>query len=397
MSRYLFPFRLPLSAALCVCLAASGLPQTTTSAKAGTDQDAAGDAPENPGPLATGLSPRLDPKDIKRAMRMVADWELSTAEATFNQQWTYAALYDGLIAATKTTHDPRYADAVERAAADKFHWQLLDTRFPHADDEALGQAYLDLYRMHPDPVRMANTREIMDRLVARPDDPHKLLWWWCDALFMAPPVLVRMYAITQDRKYLDFMDHEWWLTSAVLYDPNEHLFFRDERYLAQKEENGQPLFWARGNGWVLAGLANVLQFMPNDYPTRARYVAQFQSMAARIAGVQQPDGLWKTGLLDPGAYQNSEVSGTAFFTFAMAWGIDHGLLDPKVFRPVVERAWAGMLTHIYANGRLGAIQRIGSAPNSVPPSSSYVYGVGGFLLAGSEVIQLGRHSASTRH
>lgn len=390
-------YRISICAALLLASAAYSVESQAPPRHRGTDQQAAGDAPDNPGPLASGLSPRLAPTDINRAMHLVADWQLSAAEPTFNQQWTYAALYDGLIAASKATGDMRYADAVEEAAADQFHWQLLDYRFPHADDEALGQAYLDLYRMHPDPVRIANVREVMDRLIARPDDPNKLLWWWCDALFMAPPVLTRMYAVTGDRKYLDYMDREWWLTSSVLYNQQQHLFSRDESYLNKKEKNGQPLFWARGNGWVLAALANVLEFMPADYPTRPRYVAQFQTMAARIAGLQQPDGLWKTGLLDPEAYTSSEVSGTAFFTFAMAWGINHGLLDPQIFRPVVQRAWAGMLTHVYANGRLGSIQKIGAAPDTVTPSSSYVYGVGGFLLAGSELDKMKKSGKPNKH
>jgi unsaturated rhamnogalacturonyl hydrolase len=361
------------------------------------DRESSGDAPVDPGPLAQGLSPKLDSKDIHAAMNKVADWQLSAAEKNFNQQWTFAALYDGLIAASKATGDPKYADAVQTSAAEKFHWQMLDSRFPHADDEAIGQAYLDLYRLQVDPVRIANTRAVMDRLVASPDDPSKLVWWWCDSLFMAPPVLVRMYAITGDRKYLDYMDHEWWLTSKELYSDKEHLFFRDARYLKQTEKNGQPLFWARGNGWVLAGLANVLEFMPADYPTRSKYVAQFQAMAARIASLQGADGLWKTGLLDADAYNSSEVSGSAFFTFAMAWGINHGLLDAKVFRPTVERAWAGMLKHIYANGRLGSIQPIGAAPDGFTPSSSYVYGVGGFLLAGRELDQMAASSHAHKH
>ena len=93
----------------------------------------------------------------------------------------------------------------------------------------------------------------------------------------------------------------------------------------------------------------------------------------------------------------TKVSGSAFFTYAMAWGINHGVLDAKVFRPVVERAWAGMLGHIYASGRLGSIQPIGAAPGAFTASSSYVYGIGGFLLAGSELSQLARGGAvSTR-
>jgi unsaturated rhamnogalacturonyl hydrolase len=349
-----------------------------------TDQQASGDQPTNPGPLAANLSPKLDHHDIEAAMRKVADWQLTQAQSKFNQQWTYAALYDGLIAASRATHDPTYANAVATYAA-SVDWKLLDNRFPHADDQALGQSYLDLYQLHPDPIRLASTREIMDRLNTLPPDPNKPVWWWCDALFMAPPVLVRLYTITHDRKYLDTLDRNWWATSALLYDPAQHLYFRDATFLQKHEQNGQPLFWSRGNGWVLAGLANVLEYLPADYPTRPKYVAQFRKMATRIAQLQTPSGLWKTGLLDPDAYTMPEVSGTAFYTFAIAWGINHNLLDRKTFRPVVQRAWAGMLTHIYADGRLGNIQPIGAAPGAFTPSSSYVFGVGGFLLAGSEL------------
>jgi rhamnogalacturonyl hydrolase YesR len=379
---YLLSFSLATAASLAQTQPAAVAPGTV-------DRQASGDAPADAGPLATGLSARLTPRDIEAAMRKVSDWQVKTASASYNQQWTYAALYDGLLASSKTTGNPAYAKSVEQAA-EGFHWGLVVARFPHADDMALGQAYLDLYRAHPDPIRIAATKTILDRLIARPDDPAKPLWWWCDALFMAPPVLARMYAITGDRKYLDYMNHEWWITSDALYSSKEHLYFRDERYLKQTEKNGKPLFWARGNGWVLAGLANVLQFMPKDDPMRPKYVEQFRELATRVAELQQPDGLWRTGLLDPASYSASEVSGSAFFTFGIAWGINEHLLDPKVFRPVVEKSWAGMLKHIYESGRLGAIQPIGAAPDSFTQTSSYVYGVGGFLLAGSELDRIAK-------
>jgi unsaturated rhamnogalacturonyl hydrolase len=292
-----------------------------------------------------------------------------------------------LLAASKTTNDPKYRDAVLHLA-ERSDWTLLDARFPHADDQALGQAYLDLYRMDKQPVRLANTKEIMDRLIVRPDDPDKLLWWWCDALFMSPPVLSRMYAITNDRKYLDYMDHEWWLTSASLYNAQEHLYFRDSRYFTQKQANGKPLFWSRGNGWVLGALVKVLEIMPADYPSRPKYVQQFREMAAKVAEIQSPDGLWRSGLLDPDSYDNPEVSGSAFFTYAIAYGINEKILDRKTYLPVVERSWKGMLSHVYADGRLGSIQPIDGQPGKFKPSASYVYGVGGFLLAGSEMHRL---------
>jgi rhamnogalacturonyl hydrolase YesR len=154
------------------------------------------------------------------------------------------------------------------------------------------------------------------------------------------------------------------------------------------EANGQKVFWSRGNGWVLAGLAMVLEKMPKDYPDRAKFLVQYREMAERIAGLQPPDGLWRASLLDPGAYTNPEISGTAFFTYAITWGINHGVLERSKYLPVVQKSWAGMLKRIYKDGRLGSIQPIGAEPGQFKPSSSYVYGVGAFLLAGSELAQL---------
>jgi unsaturated rhamnogalacturonyl hydrolase len=349
--------------------------------------DSVGDAPDNPGPFATELSSELKPKAIDAAMKKVADWQVAYAETHFNKQWTFAALYDGLIAASKTTGDAKYRNAVLRFA-ERSDWTLLDARFPHADDQALGQAYLDLYMEDRKAVRMADTKAIMDRLIVREDDPNKLLWWWCDALFMSPPVLLRMYAITNDRMYLDYMDHEWWRTSGSLYDQQEHLYFRDSHYFTQKQANGKPIFWSRGNGWVMGALVNVLRIMPADYPSRPKYVAQFREMAEKVAAIQGADGLWRSGLLDPAAYDLPEVSGSAFFTFAIAYGINEKILDRKTYLPVVNRSWMGMLTHIYADGRLGSIQPIDGQPGTFKASASYVYGVGGFLMAGSEMHRL---------
>ena len=347
------------------------------------ERAAAGDQPDDPGPLAAGLSPKLKRPAILKAMKMVADWQIKHSEGRYNIQWTYAALYDGLLAASKTTGDPRYHDRVLQVARDN-HWEL-GPRFGHADDEAIGLTYLAFYNDDHQPERLTPTRDGMDKLLARPNDPQKNLWWWCDALYMVPPVLAELSVTTRDKRYLDFMDREWWLTSSALYDPAEHLYYRDDRFLTMHEANGKKIFWSRGNGWVLAGLAFVLQRMPQDYPSRAKYVAQYKEMAERIAALQPADGVWHASLLDPDSYPNPEISGTAFFTYGIAWGIENGLLDRKRYLPVVTKSWQGMLRHIYADGRLGNIQPIGGEPGKFKPSSSYVYGVGAFLLAGSEL------------
>jgi unsaturated rhamnogalacturonyl hydrolase len=353
-----------------------------------TQADPAGDEAANPGPLATDLSPALKARDIQKAMRKVADWQLRTGEGRFSVDWTFAALYDGLLAASRATGDPAYHDAVLKFA-ERSGWKL-GTRFAHADDEAVAQSYLELDMEHAAPERIAAIKAEGDKLLARPDDPNHDLWWWCDALFMAPPALARLAKLTGDTRYLDFMDREWWITSSRLYDPAHHLYSRDATFLDKREANGARLFWSRGNGWVLGGLARVIPYLPADYPSRERYVAQFREMAKEVASIQGADGLWRSGLLDQGAYPSPEVSGSAFFTFALAWGINSGLLDRATYEPVVAKAWRGLLQHVYADGRLGSIQRIGGAPDSVNPGGSYVYGVGAFLLAGSELETLSK-------
>ncbi|HUA16742.1 MAG TPA: glycoside hydrolase family 88 protein [Verrucomicrobiae bacterium] len=349
---------------------------------------AAGSQPDDPGPLVADLSPRVKRHDILKVMRKVADWQLQEAEGKYNIQWTYAALYDGFLAASKATGDPRYRDRVLQVA-EQNQWSL-GPRSGHADDEAVGLTYLAFYADKHDPQMLAPTRDGMNAVLARPDDPENLLWWWCDALYMAAPVLAQLSAATRDPRYINFMDHEWTLTAAALYDPAEHLYYRDKRFLAMREPNGRRVFWSRGNGWVLASLALVIQRLPPDSLLRAKYVALYRSMAKRIATLQPTDGLWRASLLDPDAYPAPEISGTAFFTYAIGWGINNHILDREQYLPVVTRAWRGMLSHVYASGRLGNIQHIGAEPGKFKPSSSYVYGVGAFLMAGSELCHLGK-------
>lgn len=386
---------LPLVLLTAMVLASSIAHAQSPPSPAEAERQAAGDQPDDPGPLATDLSPEIKRTAIFKAMKKVADWQLTAAEGHYNIQWTYAALYDGLLAASKTTGDPRYHDRVLDIARQN-HWEL-GPRFGHADDDAIGLSYLTLYAEAHDPAMLAPTRENLDKLMARPEDANtsrlpmadNILWWWCDSLYMAPPVLAQLSQAIGDRRYLEFMDRQWSLTTAALYDKSEHLYYRDKRFPTMREANGQKIFWSRGNGWVLAGLALVLERMPANDPLRAKYVKLFQDMAKRISGLQPADGVWSASLLDPDAYAMPEVSGTGFFTFAMAWGINHHLLERRKYMPVVSRAWRGMITHVYEDGRLGSIQPIGGEPGKYKPSSSYVYGVGAFLMAGSELSILG--------
>jgi rhamnogalacturonyl hydrolase YesR len=202
-----------------------------------------------------------------------------------------------------------------------------------------------------------------------------------------------MYAATHERKYLEYLDKHWWETSNVLYDPQHHLYFRDITFLHQKNALGKPVFWSRGNGWVMGALVRVLDYMPKDDPTRARYETQLREMSAELASIQdKKSGLWHSDLLDPADYPQPEISGSAFVTFGIAWGVNHGVLDRATYTPVIARAWRGLVGQIYADGRLGNIQQTGDAPAHYLVSSSYNYGVGAFLLAGAQVAELEAHA-----
>jgi rhamnogalacturonyl hydrolase YesR len=357
---------------------------------AGIAKDAArhfGDDPDDGGPIATDLSYKASPKEVAKAMRKVADWQLQRSQPYFDRIWTWSVLYSGFMATSDSLHDPKYRDAME-AMGNKYEWQLR-SHLPDADGQSLGQTYLELYLQKKNPVMLRATQTELDALINAPrisTVPNKEIpWWWCDALFMAPPVWSRMYAATGDRKYIDYLDEEWARTSARLYDNEEHLYARDSSYLTRTEANGKKMFWARGNGWVMGGIVRTLEYLPKDDPARAKYVTQLQQMSARVAQLQGADGLWRAGLLDAQDYDLPEVSGTALITFAMAAGVNDGILDAKTYRPVISKAWAGMLHHVYADGRLGCIQQTGAEPAPFKATASYTYGVGAFLLAGSEI------------
>jgi rhamnogalacturonyl hydrolase YesR len=356
-----------------------------------------GSDPDDPGPLAKGLSARLTVKAVDAATRKVADWQLAQSQQYFGvidkarnldgRLWTWAVLYSGFMAASDSLGDAKYRDAMEEMGK-SYNWELR-SRLPGGDDQVLAQTYLELYLKEKKPEQIAFARAALDALIAAPrvelGTGQRIAWWWCDALFMAPPTWARMYAATGDRKYIAYLDEEFAKTNQLLYDPEAHLYARDKSFIARTEKNGQKMFWSRGEGWVMGGLARTLEVLPKDDPARAKYETQLREMSAALAKVQGPDGLWRSGLLDAKEYGQPEISGSSLIAFGMAWGINNGVLDRKVYEPVVARAWAGMLQHIYADGRLGDIQQTGAQPSTFKASASYNYGVGGFLLAASEV------------
>jgi len=327
-------------------------------------------------------------KFIEERMKKVCDRQLANPVAINvknENDWARAAFYTGVMATYTTTKDEKYLDAA-RSWSQSFDWKLAK-RFRHADDHAKGQTYLEIYELEHDPKMIADTRNTFDSLIL---DPRKGRedWWWCDALFMGPPALARLAKATGDVKYLSYLDSMYWDTYAFLYDQEAHLFYRDKGYFNRKTPSGQKTFWARGNGWVMAGIARVLQYMPKNHPTYSRYADLLKAMAASVKKIQSKDGLWRPSLLDEAEVPHPETSGSAFFCYAMAWGINNGVLDRKEYLPVVQKAWQGLNRYVDRDGKLLWVQPIGAAPDKVLMEDTQEYGSGAFLLAGSELYKM---------
>jgi rhamnogalacturonyl hydrolase YesR len=224
---------------------------------------------------------------------------------------------------------------------------------------------------------------------------QNMMWWWCDALFMGPPVFVKYAAISGNDIYLKACDKWYKQTYDQLFDQQESLWARDVNYLVKadgsgkKEENGKKIFWSRGNGWVFGGLAILLEDMPKDYPNRPFYEKLYLQMAARLQQLQPADGAWRSSLLYPEGHEFGESSGTGFYVFGMAYGVRNGYLKADDYLPTIKKGWKALLRNQQPNGMVGFVQPIGAAPSlQVNKDLWEVYGTGAFLCAASEVMKL---------
>jgi len=361
---------------------------------------------------STEMSDIWSRQGILSAMERAFDWQIDNIvyaaplpdggfQDVSDTEWVRGAFFSGVMAAYEATGGVAYLEAAKQVS-ERNDWQP-GPRLRCADDHCIAQTYVRIYLLEPDERYIDAIVARFDEMIADPrlgsvvgwsDYESCENWWWCDALFMAPPTMALVAKATGDSRYLDLMNTMWWETYDYLYDPEEHLWYRDGEFIVQADgsqlrtSNGHKVFWSRGNGWVFAGLALVLEHMPGDYPDRPRHEALFREMASALVAVQGDDGLWRSSLLDPEEYPSPESSGTGFFTFGLAWGVNSGLLDPDTYLPAARKGWEGLVWAQQADGRLGWVQQIGYDPRSVSADDSMEYGSGAFLLAGSEMLKL---------
>lgn len=352
-----------------------------------TVQPAISTAPDYP-----PLSAAIEPAAILTAMERVADWQLANPSRHRPTDWTQGAGDTGMMALAGISGDSKYRDAMVRMG-DRNGWRLGRRKY-HADDHCVGQTYAELYLHSRESHMLAPLRAQYDDILATPREFPSLdftqpgigdLWSWCDSLFMAPPTWMRLYAATGDPRYREFAVTNWWRTSDYLFDEEEGLYFRDSNYFDKREASGKKIFWSRGNGWVIAGLVRTLQYLPTNDPERKRFETQFKQMADALLQCQQSDGLWRSSLLDPASYPLKETSGSSFYTYALAWGVNEGLLDSARFEPQIQQAWKALISCIDPDGKLTHVQPIGADPKRFNSEATEIYAVGAFLLAGSEL------------
>jgi unsaturated rhamnogalacturonyl hydrolase len=313
--------------------------------------------------------------------------------------WTRGTYYEGLMAMYKLKPDPSYLNYA--VSWGEFHnWGLrngIKTR--NGDDQCCGQTYINLYLMDPSKEeRIRDIKACIDNMLAtdKIDD-----WSWIDLLHMAMPVFARLGTIYKDNRYFDRMNEMYLYTKLKhgtngLYSTEDHLWWRDKDFdPPYTEPNGEDCYWSRGNGWVVAALVRTLEFLPEDSPYRKEYLRTLKQMFKALVKVQRSDGYWNVSLHDPTNFGGKELTGTAMFTYGMAWAINNGIISKKKYLPVVNKAWNALVTEsVHPDGFLGYVQGTGKEPKDSQPAgydnvpNFEDFGLGCFLLAGSEVYKL---------
>ncbi|MGL5273720.1 MAG: DUF2264 domain-containing protein [Phocaeicola sp.] len=321
-----------------------------------------------------------------------------------NSFWEHAAYHTGNMEAYFLTGNEEYRAYSEAWAKhnewkgaksnNKAEWKYSygesDQYVLFGDFQICFQTYVDLYNIDPANYKIARAREVMEYQMSTPQNDY---WWWSDGLYMVMPVMTKLYNITRNPLYLEKLYEYVKYADSIMYDEEEGIYYRDAKYVYPKHKsaNGKKDFWARGDGWVLAGLAKVLKDLPQDYKYREFFEQKYVRMAKAIAAIQQPEGYWTRSMMDPEHAPGPETSGTAFFMYGMMWGVNNGYLSEAEFMPTIKKSWNYLQkTALQKDGKVGYVQPIGekAIPGQIVDANSTAnFGVGAYLLAACEYVR----------
>ena len=343
-------------------------------------------------------------EDVKNIIIKVNDYWQNNHPTHGRAFWDNAAYHTGNIEAYRITGFKHYLNYSEEWA-DQNKWEGAKSdnkvewkyKYGETDDYVLFgdwqicfQTYIDLFTITQpkDSSKIARAIEVMNYQMSTNRNDY---WWWADGLYMVMPVMTKLYNVTGDVNYLDKLYEYFSYAKSIMYDDATGLFYRDAKYVYPKHKtvNGKKDFWARGNGWVFAGLAKIIQDLPTDYAHRNDFLNIYKQMAEILKDTQQNEGYWTRSILDPVYAPGPETSGTAFFIYGLFWGINNHILSEDIYLPAALNGW-NYLTQkaIDKDGHVGYIQPIGerAIPGQIVDENSTAnFGVGAVLLAASEM------------
>ncbi len=337
----------------------------------------------------------LSPKKIEKRIEKAAQWQMANPCRYGELEWHVAPFYTALTDLFEVTNDETYLEYV-KVIGETNDWKIR-TRPYHADDHAVGLAYIKLAQHYGDTSMLSAVKKELDWILANP--PKKYIqedgamrktynrerWNWSDALYMAPPVWAAMADATGDAKYVEYLVQEWMQSHEWYWCVEEDLYFHDRRDITKISPAGKRVFWARGDGWVLAGLVEMLQYLPQDHPDREFFISVFNKMSAKLLAIQKDNGTWAPSLLDAANPAQDDISGSVFYVYGLAWGINNGILDAATYRSAVERGWLALCERQDKAGRIKNVQPVGGYPESFDPNNTEIFAVGGFISAGAEI------------
>lgn len=341
---------------------------------------------------------------IKAIITKVNDkWQTEHSPET-NAFWDNAAYHTGNMEASMLTGNNAWLDYSRRWAEhndwkgaksdNRNSWRLdygeTDDYVLFGDWQICFQTYADLYNMLPDDIRIRRAREVMEYEMSTSRNDY---WWWADGLYMVMPVMTKLHRITGNNRYLDKLYEYVCYSDSIMLDNETGLYYRDAKYVYPKHKsvNGKKDFWARGDGWVLAGLAKVLKDLPKEYQHRDFFINKFKRLADAVVASQQPEGYWTRSMLDPQHAPGYETSGTAFFIYGLLWGVNNGYLNDEKYLDAALKGWSYLRDiALQKDGTVGYVQPIGEKAipgQTVDAKSTSNFGTGAFLLAACEYVR----------